>query len=77
MSKRYDQYEILRVIGEIESQKTDQPEQVQFVFKEAVLSLNRAFIFADYIDSYLSGDIDELVLFRILFVELGKLEKNE
>ena len=69
------QYEILNIIQEIEDYR-DESQQVQFVFKEAILSLNRAFIFSNHIDSYLSGDIDEQDLFRLLFVDLGNLEEG-
>ena len=69
-------YEILKIIDEIRSCEDDVPQQVQFVFKEAILSLNRAFIFSNHIDSYLSGDIDEEDLFRLLFVDLGNLEEG-
>jgi hypothetical protein len=53
------------------------PEEVQMIIAEGMHALKRAYIFAQRIDWYLSGDDGEESLYRRLHEELNELEQNE
>jgi len=56
----------------------EDPEEVLIIIKEGIHALKRAYIFAQRIDWYLSGDDGKESLYRRLLEELNELEnKNE
>lgn len=54
----------------------EDPEKVQMIIREGIHSLKKAYVFAQRIDWYLSGDDGEESLYSRLSEELVKIEED-